>query len=61
MANKLCAKCREFDRIMNGGPLSFDVWVVCNHDRLEHSIRKDSMDKIHDEGIDRGAIQSAPV
>ena len=34
--DKLCTQCREFDRIMNGGSISSDVYVVCEHEeRME--------------------------
>lgn len=29
--NELCEECKEFDQMMNGGPVSFDVFVICEH------------------------------
>lgn len=31
--DQLCPSCKDFDRVMNGGPTSSDIWVVCNHER----------------------------
>lgn len=28
---ELCPECKQFDRAMNGGPVSFDVLVICEH------------------------------
>ena len=28
---RLCKECQEFDEMMNGGSVSFDVYVECNH------------------------------
>lgn len=36
---ELCPSCRKFDRVMNGGPASSDVWVVCRHS--QDNIRAD--------------------
>jgi len=29
--DKLCSECRKFDHAMNGGPVSSDVLVICDH------------------------------
>ena len=29
--DELCDSCKEFDKVMNGGPASLDILVVCTH------------------------------
>ena len=43
--DELCPHCREFDRGINGGPISHDFLVVCDHD--VPSKPKESMPKMH--------------
>lgn len=35
MNDTLCRECLAFHKEMNGGPCSFDIWVVCNHKNEE--------------------------
>lgn len=35
MNEELCEKCKEFDRVMNRGPVSSDFWVICTHKQPE--------------------------
>lgn len=31
--DELCEECRKFDREINGGPASADIWITCKHPR----------------------------
>lgn len=43
---RLCKECQEFDDIMNGGEVSFDVYVVCEHPKLRSNRDSEMIDKI---------------
>jgi hypothetical protein len=44
--NELCYQCKDFDRSMNGGAISFDVYVHCNHDRNKNKYMNEDLKKL---------------
>ena len=45
MSRELCDECKRFDRDMNGGTASFDVWVECNH--LDKQTKRNDVDQAY--------------
>jgi hypothetical protein len=46
--DKLCGECKEFDYLLNrSGGISFDMFVVCEHDEEEVCMKLPDNDAQH--------------
>lgn len=52
---QLCEECKKFDEMMNGGPVSFDVFVVCDHvkNKLENYRFRSACRNDYETGLNR--------